>query len=71
MSEGQKKGPIRIAADKAKQLYDQGNATILDVVDTDKYNKLSYKIKGAVRINPEDIADEYTQLPQDRTVLAY
>jgi rhodanese-related sulfurtransferase len=71
MGEGQKNGPIRIAVDKAKELYDQGNVTILDVVDTDTYNKFSYKIKGAVRINPEDIADEYTQLPQDRTVLAY
>lgn len=71
MSEGQTNGPIRITPDKAKQLYDQGNVTILDVVDTDTYNKLSYKIKGAVRINPEDIADEYSRLPQDQTILTY
>ena len=71
MSEGQKNGPIRIAVDKAKEMYDQGHVTMLDVVDTNSYNEISYKIKGAVRINPEDIAEEYTQLPQDQPVVAY
>jgi len=71
MGDGQKNGPIRIALEKAKELYDQENVTILDVVDTGSYAEFSYKIKGAIRIDPENIADEYTQLPKDQHVLAY
>jgi hypothetical protein len=41
------------------------------VVDSESYADLSYKISGAVRINPEDIADQYTQLPKEQLVLAY
>jgi len=70
MSEGQKPSPVRIALEKAKQLYDQGSVTVLDVVDSESYAELSYKIKGVVRINPEDIKDQYTQLPKDQLVLA-
>jgi hypothetical protein len=71
MSEGQKNGPVRIALDKAKDLYDDENVTVLDVVDSETFEKLDYKIKGAERINPEDIKEEYTQLPEDQHVLAY
>jgi len=71
MSEGQKNGPVRIALDKAKKLYDQEDITVIDVVDTDTFEKLDYKIEGAERINPEDIEDEYQKLPEDQPVLAY
>ena len=71
MSDGQKNGPIRITLEKAKELYDQEDVTILDVVDTESYAEFSYKIKGAIRIDPENIADEYAQLPKDQHVLAY
>lgn len=71
MNKGQNRSPIRIALEKAKQLYNQGNITVLDVVDSESYAELSYKIKGAVRINPEDIADQYTNLPKDQLVLTY
>lgn len=71
MSEGKGNGPIRIALDKAKKLYDQEDVTVLDVVDSETFNELDYKIKGAERINPEDIKEEYAQLPKDRHVLAY
>lgn len=71
MSEVQEQGRVRIALEEAKQLYDQGDVTILDVVDAESYKELSYKIKGAVHINPEDLKDEYTQLPKEQLVLAY
>jgi rhodanese-related sulfurtransferase len=71
MSEGQKNEPIRIALDKAKKLYDQGDVTVLDVVDSETFEKLDSKIEGAERIKPEDIKEEYTQLPEDQHVLAY
>lgn len=71
MSDGQKPKRIRISLKDAKHLYDEGNITVLDVVDTETYNELSYKVKGAVRISPEDFKEEYTQLPKGRLVLAY
>jgi rhodanese-related sulfurtransferase len=71
MSEEQNNGPIRIALDKAKELYDEENVTVLDVVDTETFNELDYKVKGAKRINPENIKEEYEQLPEDQHVLAY
>ncbi|MGD8403958.1 MAG: hypothetical protein PVJ21_09870 [Anaerolineales bacterium] len=71
MSEGQNNGPVRIALDKAKDLYDEENVTVLDVVDSETFEKLDYKIEGAERINPEAIADEYQQLPEEQPVLAY
>ena len=71
MREEHRQGRVRIALEEAKQLYDQGNVTVLDVVDSESFAEITYKIKGAVRINPEDIKDQYDQLPKDRRVLAY
>ena len=71
MGEEHRQGRVRIALEEAKQLYDQGNVTVLDVVDSESFAEITYKIKGAVRINPEDIKDQYNQLPKDRRVLAY
>ena len=71
MSDQQTQEPIRMKLEDAKAHYDKENVTVLDVIDTDAYNQFSYQIAGAVRINPEDIPDEYTRLPRDRAVLAY
>lgn len=71
MSEEHRQGRVRIAFEEAKQLYDQGIVTVLDVVDSESFAEITYKIKGAVRINPENIKDQYTQLPKDQRVLAY
>lgn len=71
MGDQQSQEPIRISIADAKKRYDEGNVSMLDVIDTDAYNQFSYQIKGAVRISPEDIRDEYTSLSKDRTVLAY
>lgn len=63
--------PVRIDLDKAKKLYDQGDVTPLDVVDTDSYRELPYRIKGAVRIKPEDIEEKHSILSKENTILAY
>lgn len=65
------RGPIRISRQEAKERYDQGGVTILDVVDPGSYEELDYQIKGAVRIDPREIDEAYTRLPKDRSVLAY
>jgi len=71
MSNGQKPKRLRVSLEEAKHLYDEEDVKVLDVVDTENYNDLSYKVDGAVRINPEDFKEEYTQLPKDKLVLAY
>lgn len=71
MGDKQTQETIRISITEAKKRYDKGNVSILDVIDTDAYNQFSYQIKGAVRIKPEDITDEFTRLPRDRSVLGY
>ena len=71
MSKEHRQGRVRIALEEAKELYDQGDVTVLDVVDSESYAEFSYKIKGAVRIKPENIKEQYTQLNKDRRVLAY
>lgn len=71
MNDQQTREPVRISVEDAKERYDVGNVTILDVIDSDVYNKFTYQIKSAVRITPEDIPDEYTRLPRDRAIFAY
>jgi rhodanese-related sulfurtransferase len=63
--------PIRISIEDAKQRYDKGNTTVLDVVDAQAYHQFSYQIRDAVRIKPEEVPDEFQSLPQDRSVLTY
>lgn len=71
MNDNRKREPIRISVDEAKTRYDESDVTILDVVDPGTYEELAYQIKGAIRIDPRDIPDEFERLPQDRAVLAY
>jgi len=71
MSDGKEQGRIRISVEEAKELYDEGNVSVLDVVDTGAFEKIPYKVKDAIRIAPEDFREEYSKLPQDRHVLAY
>jgi rhodanese-related sulfurtransferase len=71
MSDNQAMEPIRISVEEAKKRFDAKTATILDVVDTDVYRRLSYRIQGAERINPEYLVEEFSRLPKDRAVLAY
>ena len=63
--------PIRMDLEAAKQFADENEVTFLDVVDSSHYDALDYQIKGAVRIEPRNIKDEYGKLPKDRAVLAY
>jgi rhodanese-related sulfurtransferase len=63
--------PIRIPVKEAHERYDQGNVTVLDVLDPEDFEQLSYRIKDALRIDPREISDEYEQLPQNKTVLTY
>lgn len=71
MNDEKKPGRIRISVEEAKRLYDEGDVTVLDLVDSGTFEKIPYKVKNAIRIAPEDFKEEYTKLPKDRHVLAY
>jgi rhodanese-related sulfurtransferase len=71
MSNDSKREPLRISVDEAKEIYDHEAVTVLDVVDPGTYEKLSYRVEDAVRIDPRDFKEEFERLPQDRTVLSY
>jgi rhodanese-related sulfurtransferase len=62
---------LRMTVDEAHQLWMEEDATVLDVVDTDAYERTPDQIKGAVRIEPIDIPRRFRELPRDRPVLAY
>lgn len=60
-------GRISISVDEAKEIYDEKDVTVLDVVDTGTFEKIPYKVKDAVRIAPEDFKEEYSKLPEIKT----
>jgi rhodanese-related sulfurtransferase len=71
MSEVREAGPIRISAKAARELYDDGGTTVLDVVDPGTFEELDHKIADAVRIDPLDVGEAFEQLPKEDTILAY
>jgi rhodanese-related sulfurtransferase len=66
-----KREPVRISVDEAKNRANQDEITILDVVDPGAYEKIDYQIEGAVRIDPREIKEEYERLPGEDNILAY
>lgn len=71
MSDRTGRKPLRIPIDEAKAVYDEGDVLVLDVVDGDAYPHIADEIRGAERIDPDDIEDAYRRLPEERTILTY
>ncbi len=71
MNDNGARRPLRISVEEAKERYDENQVTVLDVVDPWTYERLSQQIKGAVRIDPREISDEFDKVPQEHTVLTY
>lgn len=63
--------PLRMAIDEARAAYDEGDVLILDVVDAGAYPHIAHEIRGARRIDPDDIEEAYRRLPKGRTILTY
>jgi rhodanese-related sulfurtransferase len=67
---GPKDAPSVTAAElKAK--FDKGAVVILDVRASGSYNKSKVKIKGAIRIAPEELADRLAEIPMGREIVTY
>jgi rhodanese-related sulfurtransferase len=71
MSNDRTSEPIRIHVQEAKERYEAGDLTTLDVVDPGTFEQVPYKIEGAVRIDPRAIDEQYERLPKEKTVLSY
>lgn len=71
MSDEKRHAPIRLQIEDAREMMEAEDATVLDVVDSHRYEETEVKVEGALRINPEDIPDQYERVPQDRSVLTY
>lgn len=70
MGNGDRK-PLRISVDEAHQRKAENGAVILDVVGSESYPDVTHEIEGAVRIDPEDVEEDYKKLPEDQEVLTY
>ena len=64
------KGP-RIDAETAKAMSDAGEALIVDVVASHVWPSMTRTIQGSIRIPPEDIEKRISELPRDKTIIAY
>lgn len=71
MSDQRGRKPLRLAIEEAKAAYDRGDTLILDVVDGGAYPHIPDKIRGAERIDPDDIEDVFQRLPEERTIMTY
>ena len=62
---------LRMEPARAKELVDAGEAIILDVVESNAWAEMHRSIQGALRMDPEEIADRLDELPGDRKIIAY
>lgn len=62
---------VRISLEDARRVWEEEEATILDVVDSHSYEETPDQIEGAVRIAPEDFKARFKELPEEKPVLAY
>ena len=62
---------LRISPAEAKMRVDAGEAVILDVVSPSSWAEMDRQIAGAIRIEPEQFATRYRELPRDKMIIAY
>lgn len=62
---------FRVSVDEAKRMLEAEEAVPLDVIDSGSYQEFDRRIAGAVRIAPEDVGDQFDQLPPEKKILAY
>lgn len=62
---------LRISAEEAKALLDQGQALVLDVVSPGAWEQLDVAVPGALRMAPDEVAGRTGELPRERALIAY
>lgn len=65
-------GVPRITKEELKAKMDKGqDVIVLDVRTGRSYDGSNVKIKGAMRIAPDDVETRYTELTKDREIITY
>ena len=62
---------LRISPAEAKDRVDSGEAMMLDVVQPATWQQLPRAVAGAIRIEPQEIAQRYHELTPEKQVIAY
>ena len=62
---------IRIPVEDALAKYEAGEVTVLDELTTAQDFSSTRKIKGSIRILPDELPDRIGELPRERGVIAY
>lgn len=65
-------GVPRIIKEELKTKMDKGeNIIVLDVRTGGSYDGSKVKIKGALRIAPNEVESRYKELPKDKEIITY
>lgn len=65
-------GVPRITKEELKAKMDKGqDVIVLDVRTGRSYDGSNVKIKGAMRIAPDDVETRYTELTKDKEIITY
>ena len=62
---------LRITPDDARAMVESGQAIVLDVISSSIYPLMHEAIASAIRIAPEELADQVKELPRSTTIIAY
>ncbi len=60
-----------VTAKELKAKFDKGAVIILDLRASGSYDRSKVKIKGAIRIAPEELADSLAMIPMGREIVTY
>jgi rhodanese-related sulfurtransferase len=52
-------------------MVDAGEAIVLDIVASHVWPAMARTIQGSIRIPPEQIHERFSELPRDKTIIAY
>jgi rhodanese-related sulfurtransferase len=62
---------VKITAQKAKALLDQGHAVFLDARSPQDWARSDVQLPGSLRVSPEQVVPRAGQWPRGASVIAY
>jgi rhodanese-related sulfurtransferase len=62
---------LKVTPEKAKALFDQGQAVFLDARSPEDWGRSSAQIPGSLRLAPEHVMPRVQQWPRGSSVIAY
>jgi hypothetical protein len=62
---------LKITVEKAKALFEQGQAVFLDARSPEDWGRSNQRIPSSVRLSPEQVLPRLGQWPRGASVIAY